>query len=83
MMEDKVIMNTCLTLTKNTCDILMHGAIEASTPNIKSLFETQLTKYLEVQGEIFKEMEKSGMYKMENVPESKIKKTCEKHQPTC
>lgn len=76
-------MNTSLTLTKNTCDILMHGAIEASTPNIKSLFTTHLDKYLEIQGKIFKEMEEQGMYKLEDVPESKIKKACDKHSPTC
>ena len=29
-MDDKIIMNAALTMTKNACDIMMHGAIESN-----------------------------------------------------
>lgn len=81
-MEDKIIMNTTLSLVKNACELLMHGTIESSTPNIKSTFLGALDDYLNIQGDIFKEMESDGLYKIENVLESKISKTCNKHEPT-
>lgn len=81
-MEDKVIMNTALTLTKNACEILMHGAIESSTPKIKTTFTDALDKFLTTQGDIFKEMETAGLYNIENVPESKLSKTNSKYEST-
>lgn len=71
-MEDKILMNTILTLTKNMIDTLMHGAIESSTPKIKETFMKNLNEYLTLQGSIYKEMENAGLYKMEQVPETKI-----------
>ena len=44
-MEDKIIMNTVLTLTKNMTDILMHGAIESSTTKIKETYMKYLNEY--------------------------------------
>lgn len=79
-MEDKVIMNTALTLTKNACDILFHGTIEASTPKIKTAFNESLDKFLTIQGDIFKEMETAGLYNIENVTESKISKVNSKYE---
>lgn len=79
-MGDKTIMNTILTYTKNSCELLMHGAIESSTPKIKTNFINALEKYLEIQGNIFKEMENAGLYNIENVNETKINKTCSKHE---
>lgn len=80
-MEDKIIMNTSLTLTKNACEILMHGAIESSTPKIKKTFIEALDKFLNIQGEIFTEMENAGLYTIEQVPESKIQKASTKFAP--
>lgn len=79
-MEDKIIMNTVLTLSKNACDILFHGSIESSTPKIKKTFIEGLDKFLSSQGEIFKEMENAGLYNLENVPVTKIKKAYSKHE---
>lgn len=81
-MEDKIIMDTSLTIVKNACDLLMHGTIESSTKNIKSTFQTYLDKYLTLQGDIYKTMEEGGLYTVETVPESKIKKCCDKHPNT-
>lgn len=81
-MDDKIIMNTALTLTKSACDIFMHAAIESSTPKIKTAFQDALDKYLTMQGEIFKDMESAGLYTIENVQETKIKNTANKYDCT-
>jgi spore coat protein CotF len=78
-MEDKIIMNTVLTLTKNACDIFMHGAIESNTKEIKTCFTDSLDKYLKIQGELFTSMESGGLYNIENIPETKIEKSKKKY----
>ena len=82
MMEDKIIMNTVLTLTKNACDILMHGAIESNTSNIKETFIDALDDFLEMQGSIFTEMESAGLYKIGNTTETNISKVRSKYEST-
>lgn len=82
MIEQEIVIETALTLTKNTCEILLHGAIEASTPKIKSAFMKALDEYLTIQGDIFKVMEQAGLYKVENIPSSKINKVISKYEST-
>ncbi len=78
-MEDKVIMNTALTFSKNACELLLHGSIESSTPKVKSTFMDGLNKALTMQGDIFKEMEVGGLYNIEDVQQSKIDKAYKKY----
>lgn len=79
-MEDKIIMNTVLTASKNLCDIMMHGALESSNKKVKTTFMKNLEKYLELQGSVYKSMEEAGLYTMENVSETKISKACSKFE---
>lgn len=81
-MDDKIIMNTALTLTKNACDIMMHGAIESNNQKVKKTFTSTLDQFLSVQGDIFSEMESAGLYNIENVPESKLTKARGKYDST-
>lgn len=81
-MDDKIIMNTALTLTKNACDIMMHGAIEANNNKVKKTFTDTLSQFLTMQGDIFKEMESAGLYNIENVPETKLNKARGKFDST-
>ena len=37
-MDDKTIMSTILGNVKGCCDLMMHGSIESSTPNVHSTF---------------------------------------------
>lgn len=82
MTEQEIVMQTALTLSKNTCEILLHGAIEASTPKIKSAFMKALDEYLTIQGDIFKAMEQAGLYKVENITPAKINKVVSKYEST-
>lgn len=79
-MDDKIIMNTALTLTKNACDIMMHGAIESNNAKVKKTFSDTLGQFLTMQGDIFKEMESAGLYNIENVPETKLNKARGKYE---
>lgn len=81
-MDDKIIMNTALTLTKNACDIMMHGAIEANNNKVKKTFTDTLSQFLTMQGDIFKEMESAGLYNIENVSETKLNKARGKFDST-
>lgn len=71
-MESKLIMNTLLTVTKEVSDILFHGSIESSTPNIHTTFRNILNETLDIQNEIFKFMEQKGWYTLEQVEQTKI-----------
>lgn len=77
-MDDKIIMNTALTFSKNACELLMHGAIESSNPKIKSTFMDGLSNILTMQGDLFKEMQEGGLYNIEDVQQSKIQKAYNK-----
>lgn len=81
-MDDKIIMNTVLTLTKNACDIMMHGAIESNNQKVKKTFSDSLDQFIAMQGEIFTEMENAGLYNIENVPETKLTKARGKYEST-
>ena len=71
-MESKLIMNTLLTVTKDVSDILYHGSIESSTPNIHTTFRNILNETLDIQNEIFKFMEQKGWYTLEQIEQTKI-----------
>ena len=71
-MESKLIMNTLLTVTKEVSDILFHGSIESSTPNIHTTFRNILNETLDIQNEIFKFMEQKGWYTLAQVEQTKI-----------
>jgi len=79
-MEDKTVMHTLLTLSKNMCEILVHGTIESSNVEVKKCFKKALDKYLTIQENIYTLMEEKGWYKLENTTESKIKKAKNKFE---
>lgn len=77
-MESKLIMNTILTSTKNISDILYHGSVESSTPDIHRAFHNTLNECLDLQNEIFTFMEQKGWYQVEQVEQQKIDQAKEK-----
>lgn len=53
-MDDKVIMDNILSTTKGACDLMMHGAIESSTPDVHCAFTQAFNDTLCMQNEIYK-----------------------------
>jgi len=71
-MNDRYYMENLLTWTKAYCDLLLHGTIESSTPNVNGAFNQALFECLNVQNNIYKHMESKGWYKINPVPTNKI-----------
>lgn len=71
-MEDRVMMDNILSTTKGMCDLLMHGSIESSTPNVHSAFQTSLNECLSMQNEIYNKMSQKGWYSAEQAPQQKV-----------
>lgn len=61
-MEEKQILENLLLCVKGECDLLLHGAIESSTPAVHQAFVGALTGALAMQNEIYNTMAKKGWY---------------------
>ncbi len=61
-MNDKEIMENLLLNLKGECDLLMHGAIESSTPDVHSAFTQAFNDTLAMQNEVYAKMAQKGWY---------------------
>ncbi len=64
-MDERNTMEDLLHTTKGVCDLYMHGAIESSTPEVRSAFCAALNDTLCLQDGIYKDMEARGWYTAE------------------
>lgn len=71
-MDDKTIMDTILSSTKGMCDLMMHGAIESSTPEVHSTFTQGFNETLSMQNEIYNKMSQKGWYPMQQAESQQI-----------
>ena len=78
-MEDKIIMGTILTNVKSVCDLMLHGTIESSTPDVHGAFSTTLNDCLTMQNKIYSKMQQKGWYETQNVEKTKIDSTLAKY----
>ena len=82
-MGDKFFMENVLYGSKVTNDLYMHGVVESSTEKITILFNKILQDTLKMHNELYKAMEESEMYIVQNVEESKIIKSKQKLEEAC
>ena len=71
-MDDKSIMDNILSVTKGACDLMMHGAIESSTPDVHSTFTQAFNETLSMQNEIYAKMSQKGWYPTQQAEQQKI-----------
>ena len=71
-MQDRVIMDNILTSVKGACDLMMHGTIESSTPNVNTAFKNALNDCLCMQNEIYTKMAQKGWYPSQSAPQQQI-----------
>ena len=71
-MNDRNIMENILLTTKGVCDLYMHGAVESSTANVNTTFNTALRDSLTMQGNIYQKMASKGWYPTQSVDQQKI-----------
>lgn len=61
-MADREIMENLLLNLKGECDLLMHGAIESSTPGVHEAFKGALVETLALQNQVYCKMAEKGWY---------------------
>ena len=78
-MNDKEIMTNILNAIKGECDLMMHGAIESSTPDVHAAFTQSFNDALALQSQIYAKMAQKGWYPAEQAPETQIDKVKQKY----
>lgn len=71
-MNDQMIMENLLQVTKGACDLYMHGTIESATQNVHTAFDTALNDTLCMQDQLYQKMSAKGWYPVESVDQPKI-----------
>lgn len=71
-MEDKELMQNILLLEKGVADLYLHGAIEASSPDVNKAFLGALNDTLTMQDEVYQQMSAKGWYQTEQAEQDKI-----------
>ena len=79
-MNDKEIMTNILNAVKGECDLMMHGAIESSTPAVHSAFTQSFNDALALQNQIYAKMSAKGWYPAEQAQQNEIGKVKTKYQ---
>ena len=77
-MNDKLLMENYLLVLKSTVEVYVHGTLESSNPEVRSLIRTGLNETLDAQARTYDEMTNYGWYQISNVKVSAIKKTLNK-----
>ena len=78
-MDDKNLMESLLLTTKGVGELYLHGSIESSTAKVRGVFDSSLTRTLQMQKEIYDKMKEKGWYPTQNVEQSKINQTKQKY----
>lgn len=71
-MNDRDLMEDILLLEKGVCDLFMHGAIESSTTNVHTAFNTALNEALCMQDTVYDKMKAKGWYSTEQADQNKV-----------
>ena len=78
-MNDKEIMTGILSAVKGECDLMMHGAIESSTPAVHAAFTQSFNDALSLQNQIYSKMSAMGWYPAESAQKNEIDKVKQKY----
>ena len=74
-MNDQLIMDDYLLILKSTVEVYVHGTLESSNPDIRSILKEGLDDTIIAQARTYDEMTNYGWYKINNVQASNIKET--------
>ena len=80
MNNDKLIMDNYLLILKSTVEVYVHGTLEASNEDVKSLLKENLNDILTCQKNTYNKMTSYGWYPVENVEVSEVSKILNKVQ---
>lgn len=74
-MNDQLLMDNYLLILKSTMEVFVHGTLEASNQDIRSLLKNGLDQTQKAQANTYDEMTKFGWYTTNNVESTTIKQT--------
>lgn len=77
-----MIMSTILSNVKGECDLMLHGSIESTTPNVHNTFKNALNETLDIQNKIYAEMNAKGWYPAQQAEQQKIDQAKQKFSAT-
>ena len=78
MNNDKLLMDNYLLILKSTVEVYVHGTLESSNEDVKSLLKDNLNCILDCQKNTYNKMTSFGWYPVNNVQVSEITKTLNK-----
>ena len=73
-MNDQLIMDNYLLVLKSTVEVYVHGTLESSNQDVRSVLKEGLDDIMIAQARTYDEMTKYGWYKISNVQVSDINK---------
>ncbi len=79
-MNDKLLMENYLLLLKSTVEVYVHGTLESSNEDVRSILKGNLNEILTSQANTYDEMTKYGWYTINNVNSNLIEDTLNKVQ---
>ena len=77
-MNDKMIMENYLLVLKSTVEVYVHGTLESSNEDVRTILKTCLNDTINKQKETYTLMQQNGWYKVCNVENNVIQKTLNK-----
>ncbi len=77
-MNNELLLNNYLLLLKSTTEVYIHGTIESSNDDVRSLLKTALDETLEHQNRTFNKMVEENYYEVNNIDSNIIKETINK-----
>ena len=77
-MNDRDWMENMLLLEKGACDLLMHGTVESSSPDVHHAFSCSLNTALQMQEQSYDKMQQKGWYATQQAEGQKISQVRQK-----
>ena len=79
-MNNQSLFEQYLLILKSSCEVYVHGTLEASNNSIRMLLKDNLNDIMTCQANTYDEMTKYGWYPVNNVETTTIKETLNKVQ---
>ncbi len=79
-MNNQLLLENYLLILKSTVEVYVHGTLESSNEKVRTLMQQCLNNTLERQNTTYQELTNRGLYKIENIKETKIQKVLAKIQ---
>jgi len=79
-MNDQILLDNYLLVLKSTVEVYVHGTLESSNEDVRTLLRKSLNDTLSHQSKTYDKMTEYGWYTINNVETSTIKQTLNKVQ---